>query len=562
MATPHELSDMRVLVVDDNQDVADSLADVLRLELGCSVFTAYDGQTALRRAMACRPHAIVLDIGMPHMGGLEVARVFRLSRSSEAPPLLLAVTGRADVVGDLEAIDSSFDRAFAKPLNLDDLVATLRRHWDGQPVHAERTRFELAELFTRAVREVMPAVLAKRESASFDYSGPSLVLNADAIALHSAFYRLLYGLVDVMGAGFTLFAARATPQPDGDYLVEVNAAGAADLVSPSCTDDVLARLGLTDEPRQQGDPPAVRRASGPCPNCGGRVTFSSLPSEGVLFRLQLRCQPVEVRNESADAGGARVWIVSTRDVPAALLKRRFQRSGWRVQRVADCAAAAAKLASGPPHLVVVLEGDGSSAAEARALHASLPRSTPCILVVTAGSQTLSGAIGPGDCEVRIDPLSPGEMRELTRRASEHGESNRDGPSTASRGLNDRPRVLIVDDNEVNRIVASGLVQALGYEVSTVSDGLDAIERCKTAPPDLVLMDVNMPVLNGIDATRRIRALQRLGRIAPFAIVATTAASDPDTADRCLAAGMDGFLSKPLHLNLLQQELRRVTAVRS
>ena len=120
------------------------------------------------------------------------------------------------------------------------------------------------------------------------------------------------------------------------------------------------------------------------------------------------------------------------------------------------------------------------------------------------------------------------------------------------------RILVVDDNDVNRMVASGLVRALGYDVVCASDGLDAIEQCKASPPDVVLMDVNMPVLGGIDATRRLRELQRAGRVAPFAIVAATAAADEDTELRCRDAGMDGFLSKPLRLPLMRSELRRVT----
>jgi CheY-like chemotaxis protein len=123
-------------------------------------------------------------------------------------------------------------------------------------------------------------------------------------------------------------------------------------------------------------------------------------------------------------------------------------------------------------------------------------------------------------------------------------------------------VLIVDDNDVNRMVASGLVTALGYDVVCASDGLDAIEQCKTSPPDVVLMDVNMPVLDGIDATRRLRELQRCGRVAPFAIVAATAAADDDTERSCRDAGMDGFLSKPLRLPQIRTELRRVTAHRA
>ena len=106
-----------------------------------------------------------------------------------------------------------------------------------------------------------------------------------------------------------------------------------------------------------------------------------------------------------------------------------------------------------------------------------------------------------------------------------------------------------------RCLAAVLAQQMdpnAYEIIVVDDGHTDDTR------DVVLMDVNMPVLGGIDATRRLRELQRAGRVAPFAIVAATASVDEETEQRCRDAGMDGFLSKPLRLPLMRSELRRVT----
>ena len=557
-------STLRVLVVDDHRDAADALAALLQLEIGCAVLTAYDGEAALHSAASWLPHAIVIDIHMPGMSGVAVARALRGPGSAPDGLLLLAVTGRAAVAEDLEIIDGQFDRAFAKPVNLQDLASVLTRHWQERPLRREHTPFELGELFTRAAREVLPALIAKQQMLSFDCDGPAAVLVGDAAGLHSAFHRLFMGLIDVMGPGFAMFTAQTLPEADGSCMLEVNAAGAGEQVSLAGTDAVIARLGLVDAPRDPQSPPNTREANGECPNCGGRVSFSVQPNEGVLFRLTLRVHPVEMSDEAADAGDARAWVVNHRDVPAALLKRRLQRLGWRVRRFSSCADAVERLGEtggdGSPALIVVREGDGSSLADAGVLQSLLRATTPCVFLVVAGSQTLRNAPDDG-CDVRIEPLSPRELGEMTQRASER-DTGSGGPTTLSRGLAERPHVLVVDDNEVNRIVAMGLVRALGYEASAVSDGLDAIERCKVLPPDLVLMDVNMPVLDGIVATLRIRELQRLGRIAPFAIVAATASTDPDTVAQCIAAGMDGFLCKPLHLKLLQQELRRVTAGRA
>jgi CheY-like chemotaxis protein len=117
---------------------------------------------------------------------------------------------------------------------------------------------------------------------------------------------------------------------------------------------------------------------------------------------------------------------------------------------------------------------------------------------------------------------------------------------------------VVDDNELNRVVACGLLEALGYETATASQGREAIDKCRRAAPHAVLMDVNMPVLDGLGATRELRRLQREGEISPFAIIAATAAATPEQHDRCIASGMEGYLSKPLQLPQLRAELRRVT----
>lgn len=555
---------MRILVADDDRDGADTLAQLLQVELDCEVRTAYDGAAALQQAISDPPDALILDIRMPHLGGLDVVR--RLEEAagrgvmpSGRRPLILAMTG-GDVAGELADIDGCFDRAFAKPVDIEKLVQALRAHFHGTA--AAPVRYELSELFTRVAREAMPTLQARDQHLSFDYRGPLILAEEDAVGVHTGLYRVLRGLMDVLGPGFLIFKGTVQPDPAGAWNFVVQAAGTGEAVATERVDDVLARLGLHDEPIEAGGvDPDARKATGVCPTSGARVSFMSVPSEGVLLRFELPVQPLETIDEHADAGGARAWIVDHDSVGAALLGRRLQRLGWRVREFAGCPAALQRLrelgADDAPDLVVGLEGSGVDAAGWYALNAALPQAVQRLLVVVAGSPALRSADAAGGHAAAIEPLSPAELLALTRQAAGH-EGDRGGPNTVSAALRDRPRVLVVDDVEINRIVAGGLIRALGYEVTTVGDGLDAIEHCKTEPPDAVLMDVNMPVLNGLDATRRIRELQRLGRIAPFPIVAATADNDPRNIERCREVGMDGFLCKPLNLQALKEELRRVT----
>lgn len=115
----------RVLVVDDNEESADCLAAVLRGELGCDVYTAYDGAEALDKAGELHPDVVVMDITMPHVDGFEAAgllrRVFR-----NKTPRLIAVTGHATEFDAQLAHDSGFDQLLGKPVRIDQLVAAVR----------------------------------------------------------------------------------------------------------------------------------------------------------------------------------------------------------------------------------------------------------------------------------------------------------------------------------------------------------------------------------------------------------------------------------------------------
>jgi len=121
---------------------------------------------------------------------------------------------------------------------------------------------------------------------------------------------------------------------------------------------------------------------------------------------------------------------------------------------------------------------------------------------------------------------------------------------------DGVRILLVDDAEINREVGKGLLRSLGYEVDTVSSGAEAVNATQRGIYAAVLMDCLMPVMDGYEATRRIRDLNDPARRVP--IIALTAAAMSGDRDRCLAAGMDDYVSKPLDLERLTAALARCT----
>jgi signal transduction histidine kinase/CheY-like chemotaxis protein len=117
------------------------------------------------------------------------------------------------------------------------------------------------------------------------------------------------------------------------------------------------------------------------------------------------------------------------------------------------------------------------------------------------------------------------------------------------------QVLLVEDMPVNQIVARGMLASLGHSVSLANDGDEALEMLKGAAYDLILMDMQMPRMNGLEATRAIRA--QGGTAAGIPIIAMTANAFHSDRSLCLAAGMNDFVAKPIELGELAAAIRRV-----
>jgi CheY-like chemotaxis protein/HPt (histidine-containing phosphotransfer) domain-containing protein len=118
------------------------------------------------------------------------------------------------------------------------------------------------------------------------------------------------------------------------------------------------------------------------------------------------------------------------------------------------------------------------------------------------------------------------------------------------------RVLLVEDNPVNREVAMGLLELLGCHVDSAEDGRQALEVSATSAYDLIFMDCQMPIMDGFTATARIRERERQTQAARTPIIALTANAMDGDRDRCLAAGMDDYLSKPFSQDQMREMLSR------
>jgi CheY-like chemotaxis protein len=112
--------------------------------------------------------------------------------------------------------------------------------------------------------------------------------------------------------------------------------------------------------------------------------------------------------------------------------------------------------------------------------------------------------------------------------------------------------MLVEDNIVNQKVAGMMLRKMGYVIEVASNGREAVEKVEKAQFDLILMDIQMPVMDGIEATGRIRAMDHL-KYQPR-IIALTAHAMNDDVTQCLKNGMNGHLAKPLRAALLKNAI--------
>jgi CheY-like chemotaxis protein/nitrogen-specific signal transduction histidine kinase len=168
------------------------------------------------------------------------------------------------------------------------------------------------------------------------------------------------------------------------------------------------------------------------------------------------------------------------------------------------------------------------------------------LVELMGGQIgMTSQLGEGSTFWFAVPLEAVDCDQVPRQVRQEPLRQAQAPNAA--------RILVVEDNAVNQRVALKLIEKLGYSAEAVSDGQQAVNRVLEVPYSLVLMDCQMPVMDGLQATREIRK-REAGRRTP--ILALTAGALQSDESNCLQAGMDGFMTKPIDIENLAQVLER------
>jgi CheY-like chemotaxis protein len=171
-----------------------------------------------------------------------------------------------------------------------------------------------------------------------------------------------------------------------------------------------------------------------------------------------------------------------------------------------------------------------------------------------GSVHAESELGKGSrFSLRLPAASLGRGAPLSLRGASPPRADLPGPTSGQ-----PRRVLVVDDNELNLGFLVDFLRSIGHEISIARDGREAIEQVRAARPDVVLMDIQMPDVDGLEATRILRS-DPDPAIASTRIVALTALALEGDRERALAAGVDEHMAKPVSLRRVKELIERLTS---
>jgi signal transduction histidine kinase/ligand-binding sensor domain-containing protein/CheY-like chemotaxis protein/HPt (histidine-containing phosphotransfer) domain-containing protein len=304
---------------------------------------------------------------------------------------------------------------------------------------------------------------------------------------------------------------------------------------------------------------------------GGRLALNSAPGRGSTFSFDLSLPLVDSSAQPppplARLDGLRVLVVNDNAAACVLIGNALRQWAARPTEVMSLQQAATASQAATYDAMVIddrlLDAAGIFLKSLQQGQPTRPRTIRLLSFVSLASRALSG-----DSPFDVELTKPLRLRQLHRALAER--TYEDTTVLAAQNIPGSPvggltplvgRVLVVEDQPLNREVATGMLASLGLQVETANNGQKALDILKRQRFDAVLMDCEMPVLDGFSATAALRRRESAGTRIP--IIALTADATTAGREACLAAGMDDYLAKPFRRDalhrILAQWLRTVAA---
>ena len=436
-------------------------------------------------------------------------------------------------------------------------------------VDLEEIDFDLQRLVEDVAELLSPKAAEKAlEIACYLDDGAQGAFTGDPTRLRQVLLNLVANAVKFTERGFVAVEVKSAPAKRGLQRLRIEVSDTGPGLTPE------AKLGLFQK-FHQADGSITRRYGGTglglsiCRQLvelmNGQIGVNDREGGGCVFWVELdlpRAAQTPVLTPVRPDGlqGVRVLVVDDIALNRDIFRRQLEAEGAIISEAASGAEAldlleAANVAGAPHHLVLLDHMMPEMAGDevARQIRARGDADQPAIVMASS-----MGA--PSRAELTdwpaLDAFLTKPVRQhvlietLCRLASGRPHeparmSEAEGVARSARRLtrSARARILMAEDNEVNALLARTLLQEVGFEVDCVANGALALEAARGGTYDLVLMDMQMPVMDGLEAARRIRGLP--GPAGAVPIVAMTANAMASDREACAGAGMDDFISKPI-----------------